>query len=155
MFLTESTYLPRQSLCPSVTLPTAKDEEGLGSGQTDYDLTWLLSKSLGDRANIHLNLGYSWLGETPDEDWGNLIHYGVAADYELFDSFQVIGEVFGEHEFKEDDSALQVNVGFRWEVLESLQLVAAAGTRLMGETSDLTATIGLIWVWDFHQQEKE
>lgn len=155
MYLTESTYLPRQTLCPSVTLPTADDDEGLGSGETDYDLTWMASKSFGEKVGGHLNIGYSWLGETPDEDWGNLIHYGVAADYQVLDSLQLIGEVFGEQELEDYDSALQVNLGFRWEVLDSLQLVASAGTRLMGDAPDLSAKVGLIWVWDFNKKENE
>ncbi len=146
MFLKESTYLPRQTICPSVTFPTANKHRGLGSGQTDYDLTWKASKSIGERMGVHLNVGYSWIGDPPDEDVGDLMHYGVATDYQILDSLQLIGEVFGEEELKEHDTAWQCRTGFRWSVTDDLRLVAAAGSRISGDAPDFTATAGLIWV---------
>lgn len=155
MYLTESTYLPRQTLCPSVTLPTADDSNGLGSGETDYDLTWMASKSFGENMGLHLNIGYSWLGETPDEDMGSLLHYGVAVDYQLLESLQLIGEVFGEQELEDYESSLMVNTGFRWEVLDDFLLVASAGSRIFGDAPDFTATLGLIWVFGFTERENK
>jgi hypothetical protein len=155
MYLTESTYLPRQTLCPSVTLPTADDQKGLGSGETDYDLTWLASKSFGEKTGVHLNVGYSWLGDPPDEDKGDLIHYGVAADYQIVDSLQLIGELFGELELKDYESALQSNIGFRWEVIDDFLLVASAGSRISGDAPDFSAKVGFIWVFGFNSSEKE
>lgn len=154
MYLTESTYVPRQTLCPSATFPTANDQKGLGSGETDYDLTWLASKSFGEKTGVHLNVGYSWLGEPPDEDMGNLIHYGVAADYQILESLQLIGEVFGELELNDYESALQANIGFRWEVIDDFLLVASAGSRISGDAPDFTAKVGLIWVFGFNNSEK-
>jgi hypothetical protein len=146
MFLKESTYLPRQTLCPSVTFPTADDKKGLGSGETDYDLTWMASKALGERLGVHLNFGYSWLGDPSGEDVGDLVHGGLAADYQLLDSLQWIGEVFGEEELEDHENAWQFKTGLRWEVAHAFNLVAAAGSRLSGDAPDFTATVGLIWV---------
>ena len=155
MFLKESTYLPRQTVCPSVTLPTADDKKGLGSGETDYDLTWMASKSIGERFGVHLNVGYSWLGDPSGEDVGDLVHGGLAADYKLTDSLQCIGEVFGEEELEEHETAWQFRTGFRWEVAEDFMLVAAAGSRLSGDAPDFTATAGLIWIISFNGKENK
>jgi hypothetical protein len=155
MFLKESTCLPRQTLCPSVTFPTADDQKGLGSGETDYDLTWMASKAIGEKTGVHLNAGYSWLGEPPDEDLGDLVHYGVAADYQILVSLQWIGEVFGEQELKDHESAWQYNTGFRWEVVDDFMLVACAGSRISGDASNFTATVGLIWVLGFNGKENK
>ena len=153
MYLKESTYLPRQTVCPSVTLPTADDQKGLGSGETDYDLTWMASKAIGERLGVHLNLGYSWLGEPSGEDVGDLVHGGLAADYQLLDSLQWIGEVFGEEELKDHEKSWQFNTGFRWEVAEDFMLVAAAGSRISGDAPEITVTAGLIWVFGFNGKE--
>ena len=153
MFLKESTYLPRQTLCPSVTFPTADDQKGLGSGEKDYDLTWMASKAIGERLGVHLNLGYSWLGEPSGEEVGDLAHGGLAADYQLLDSLQWIGEVFGEEELEDRENAWQFRTGFRWEVAHDFMLVAAAGSRLSGDAPDLTATVGLIWALGFNRKE--
>jgi len=155
MYLTESSYVPRQTLCPSVTFPTADDQKGLGTGETDYDLTWMASKTLGEYAGIHLNIGYSWLGEPPEEDMGNLVHYGVAADYQIMESLQLIAEVFGELELKEYESAWQFNTGFRWEILDDFLLVASAGSRISGDAPDFTAKVGFIWVFGFSSNENQ
>lgn len=147
MFLKESTYVPRQTVCPSVTLPTADDKKGLGSGETDYDLTWMASKSIGERLGVHLNVGYSWLGKPSGEDMGDLVHGGVAADYQLVEPLQWIGEVFGEEELEDHETAWQYRTGFRCEVVDDFSLVVAAGSRISGDAPEFTATAGLIWVW--------
>ena len=154
MFLKESTYLPRQTVCPSVTLPTADDKKGLGSGETDYDLTWMASTSIGERFGVHLNVGYSWLGDPSGEDVGDLVHGGLAADYKLTDSLQCIGEVFGEEELEDHETAWQYRTGFRCEVADDFSLVVAAGSRISGDAPEFTATAGLIWVLGTKKADK-
>lgn len=146
MFLDESMYVPRQTINPSVNFPTADDRKDLGSGKTDYDLTWKASKSIGKKTGMHLNVGYTWVGDPPDEDVGDVVHWGVAADYQIVESLQLIGEVFGEQELKEHETSWQYNAGLRWDVIDNLRLVAAAGSRISGDAPDFTATGGVIWV---------
>ena len=146
MFLTENTYLPRQTISPSVTFPTANEHRDLGSGRTDYDLTWMASKSITEKMGFHVNAGYSWIGDPSGEDVGDIVHYGVAADYQVLESLQWIGEVFGEEELKEHETAWQYNTGVRCEVADGFSLVAAAGSRISGDAPEFTATTGLIWV---------
>ena len=146
MFLEESAYVPRQTIAPSVTLPTADDQQDLGSGKTDYDLTWKASKSIGEKIGVHMNVGYTWIGDSPDKDMGDVVHYGVAADYQILESLQWICEVFGEEELKEHESTWQYNTGLRWTVRGDLKLVAAAGSTISGNAPHFTATAGVIWV---------
>lgn len=146
MFLEESTYLPRQTISPSVKLPTADDGDGLGSGKTDYDLTWKASKSLGRDIGLHVNVGYTWVAHESDEDASDLVHWGVAVDYQLLDALQCIGDVFGEEDMKEHETTWQYNLGLRWAATDSLRLVAAGGSKLSGDAPDFTATAGVIWV---------
>ena len=145
LLVPETACVPRQTVCPSVTFPTADDQKGLGRGETDYDLTWLASKAIGERLGFHLNAGYSWLGEPSNEDVGDLVHCGVAADCHLSDSLQWIGEVFGEEELEDYETAWQYRTGFRCEVVDDFSLVVAAGSRISGDAPEFTATAGLIW----------
>ena len=146
-FLKETGWLPRQALAAAVKFPTADDDKGLGSGKTDYDLTWIASKKLGEKTGVHVNAGYTWVGEPSGEDVADVFHYGVALDYQLTDSVQWVGELFAEKELQGGtQTVVQYNTGFRWSASESLTLDAAAGSRLRGdEAPDFIATLGLTW----------
>jgi len=48
-------------------IPTASESKGLGSGQTDFSINTILTKSLSKKGVIHLNLGYTLI----DEDHAN------------------------------------------------------------------------------------
>jgi len=135
----------RHAVAPSVKFPTADDGEDLGSGETDYDVTWIVSRSIGERAGVHLNLGYSWVGGSD-----NVLHYGIAADYQILDKVQWVGEVFAEREVcGGGDTVVQCNTGFRWNPVESLSLDIAGGTKVSGDAPNFTATVGLTWAFGF------
>jgi len=140
----------RHALAATVKLPTADDQRGLGSGKTDYDLTWVASRSIGEKTGVHLNLGYSWIGG-PDAD---VLHYGVALDYKIADAIQWVGEVFADKELAGGtDTAVQYSTGFRLSPAKSLTLDIAAGSRIGGDAPDFTATVGLTWEFGFKKQE--
>ncbi|MFZ4397590.1 MAG: transporter [Kiritimatiellia bacterium] len=142
----------RHALVPSVKLPTADDNTGLGSGKTDYDLTWIASRSIGEKAGAHINLGYSWVGG-PDED---VLHYGLALDYQIVESVQWVGEVFAERELADGaDTVAQYNTGFRWNPVESLTLDIAGGSKISGDAPDFTGTVGLTWAFGFKDNESK
>jgi len=138
----------RYALVPSVKLPTADGDEELGSGETDGDLMWIGSWGLGERAGLHCNLGYTWVGG-PD---ANLLHYGVALDFQVLDALQWVGEVLAERELQSTaQPVVQANTGVRWSLRENLVIDVAAGTRLSREAPRFTATAGL--TWSFGQTE--
>ena len=142
----------RHALAAAVKLPTADDRKELGSGETDYDLTWIASRSIGEKAGVHLNLGYSWIGG-PDDD---VLHYGVALDYQIVDSVQWVGEVFAERELADGaDTVAQYNTGFRWNPVESLTLDIAVGSKISGDAPDFTGTVGLTWAFGFKNNESK
>ena len=148
-FFDETERLPSQALAVAVKIPTADDSTGLGSGETDYDLTWVASKTIGEKTGIHINTGYSWIGEPAGEEVGDAVHYGLALDYQLTESVQWVGEVFAEKELQGGtQTEVQYDTGLRWSAAESLVLDIAAGSRLCGDDApDLTATFGLTWTF--------
>ncbi|MDD5706136.1 MAG: transporter [Kiritimatiellae bacterium] len=137
----------RQAIVPSVKFPTADDDKDLGSGKTDYDATWIVSRSIGEKAAIHLNLGYSWISGAGED----VLHYGMAADYQVMDTVQWVGEIFAERETSgEADTIAEYNTGFRWNPGDSLTLDIAGGSKITGDAPDFTATAGLTWAFGFN-----
>ena len=142
----------RHAFAPSVKLPTADDDKELGSGKTDFDLTWIASRSIGGKAGVHFNLGYSWIGG-PDDD---VVHYGAALDCQIVDTVQWVGEVFAEEECGGGgDPVVQYNTGFRWNPVESLTLDLAGGSRLRGDAPDFIATAGFTWTFGIENNDNK
>ena len=143
-FLDSSTMGARHALVPSVKLPTASRDDGLGSGETDYDLTWVVSWAVDEATGINVNLGYTWLGGVKND----AVHYGVGVEYMLVDSLQWVGEVFAEqidaHNFNPD---VACNTGLRWTAMDGLALDAAAGTRIHGDAPEVALTVGLTYLF--------
>lgn len=134
----------RHAIVPSVKFPTADEDKAMGSRETDYDLTWISSRSIGDKAGIHLNIGYSWIGG-PGVDSS---HYGLALDFQIVGMVQWVGEVFAEREMSRGaDTVVQYNTGFRWNPIEGLTVDIAGGSKLSGDAPDFTATAGLTWAF--------
>ncbi|MBI9020868.1 MAG: transporter, partial [Verrucomicrobia bacterium] len=127
-FFDETGLFPAQALSAAVKIPTADNSNELGSGEMDYDITWIASKTVGEKTGIHMNAGYTWIGEPAGEEVGDVIHYGVAVDYQLTEIVQWVGEVFAEKELQGGtQTAVQYNTGFRWNPSETLTLDVAAG----------------------------
>ncbi len=142
----------RHAIVPSVKFPTADEDRELGSGKTDYDLTWIASRSIGEKAGLHLNLGYSWIGG-PDDD---VLHYGMAVDYQLIETVQWVGEVFAERETASGSgTVVQYHTGFRWNPVAGLTLDIAGGSKISGDAPDFTATTGLTWAFGFKNNESK
>jgi hypothetical protein len=140
-FIPECPLGARHALAPSVKFPTAAEDKGLGSGEMDYDLTWIMSRSLGEKAGLHLNAGYSWIGG-PESD---VLHGGLAGDLKLTDSVQWVGEAYVE---KATDSGAEISamvgMGIRWILGDAVTLDAAAGTKLSGDDApDFIGTAGV------------
>lgn len=134
----------RHALAGLVKFPTADDDNGLGSGETDYDLMWMASHSIGEKSGVHLNLGYSWIGGSDDD----VLHYGVALDYQIMDTVQWVGEVFAEAEIAGGaETVVLYNTGFRWSPAESLTLDIAGGSTISGDGPVISGTVGLTWAF--------
>ncbi|MBN2384753.1 OmpA family protein [bacterium] len=100
-------------------LPTADDEKGLGTGETDYGLVLALTKTLA-QMSVHANVGYTVMGE-PDEvdDWQNVVNYGVGVNFpnDAHDSnfLQFIGELSGGQDPNPDlPDYLDLTMGVRY-----------------------------------------
>jgi hypothetical protein len=147
MFLQADATGSSLAIAPAVKLPLAAKHTG-GTDQVDYDLMLLLSQSLGRRANLHGNLGHTWVGSPADEFRPNVLHGGVALDFQLNSRWQWVGELAFNKE-TEDSAAMAwvADAGLRWMVADGLTLDLAAGGALRGDAPDWFTTGGLTWNW--------
>jgi hypothetical protein len=132
------------ALAPTLKLPFANQNKN-GTGTTDFDLTGLASLPLGERANLHFNAGYIWIGDGAGE-LSDLLHLGVALDCALTPAWQWVGEIYAEQTVETSEPwVFYANTGLRWTVREGLTLDGAVGAGLHGDMPDITATLGLTW----------
>lgn len=67
----------------------------LGSGDLDYSIVAVASKTLG-RFALHTMFGYTFVGDNGDPSIRNIFLYGLAADYSLTKKFHLVAEVNGK-----------------------------------------------------------
>ncbi len=136
----------RHALAPAVKIPAADPDKGLGSGEADYDLTWIASAALGERIGLHLAAGYTWIGDMRDEDLSDLFHGGVAVDGQAGGHLQLVAEVVVEQEVETGAAALLLgSAGLRWTPGGAATFDLAAGGTLAGEGPDFFTTMGVTW----------
>ncbi len=153
-YFDQARFLPSQAVSFTVKFPTADREKGLGSGETDYDLTWIATERINEKVQVDANLGFSWIGKPEDENASDLFHHGLALEVQLLESVQWVGEVFGEKELTSGGETVWLySSGFRWAALPNLTLDAAAGSGSSGEAPDLMATAGLTWTFGPEKDE--
>jgi hypothetical protein len=140
-FLTAERAWADQALALTVKLPTA--ERDWGSGHEDYDLAWIVSKSIGEKVSVHANVAYTW--QTGGYD--DLVRYGMAADYQSGSRWQWVLEAYAITVLEQRaETSVIVNGGVRFFARDNLVFDAALGAGV-ADGPDFLATVGLTWTF--------
>jgi cobalt/nickel transport protein len=91
-WIDEQDWRPAFATTGTVKIPTASESKGLGSGKTDVHINTILTKNLSKRLVLHLNLGYTLIGE---KHVNNELNYSMAAQFILTETWALVGEVVG------------------------------------------------------------
>jgi hypothetical protein len=94
-----------------VKLPTGDDDDLLGTGNTNFRVLGIASKTLEGWFEPHLNIGYEWSGTRASLD--SLLYAGGFA-VKAMDELTVFLDVIGRHERKEDgvgDDIIDLSIG--------------------------------------------
>jgi Putative MetA-pathway of phenol degradation len=142
------------ALVPSLKLPTADEDRGLGTGKVDGGAVFVVSKEFTDTRKVHFNVGYTAVGKTSDVDLQDQLFIGLAGETSIpglaEERLQVVAEVFGTT--AEEDGGpgdIQGHLGVRYLALESLILDAAIGRSFTAHPPvEFFATVGLTWTFD-------
>ena len=142
------------TLVPSLKLPTADDDRGLGTGKVDGGALVVLTKALTETRKLHFNVGYTVTGKTPEVRLQDVLFIGLAGETSLpglaEERLQVVAEVFGTT--KEEAGGrgdIQGRLGLRYLAVEDLIVDAAIGRSVTSRPQvEFFATVGLTWTFD-------
>jgi hypothetical protein len=142
------------ALVPSLKIPTADEDRGLGTGKVDGGAVFVISKAFTDTRKLHFNVGYTAVGKTSDVQLQDVLFVGLAGETAIpglaEERLQFVAEVFGTtKEEREGRSDIQGRLGVRYVAVEDLVLDAAIGRSLTPEPQvEFFATVGLTWTFD-------
>ncbi len=95
----------------SVKLPTADQEKGLGTGETDYGVFLSVSKRF-DRTSLWLTGGAVKVGSPPEQDLSDTFYYGIGVS-RGFERLRVYLAIDGSRRILPESKApLNANIGF-------------------------------------------
>ena len=143
-FLAETTALPAMSVSFSLKTDSGNDDKSLGTGEKEYAINTILSKSL-ERAALHFNLGYVIKDDLPEEDLREVLTYSFAVEYPLNERLNLVGEITGENERRGDfdDNSLWGLLGFNYSINEIVAYDLGLGFEISEASPDFTITTGL------------
>jgi hypothetical protein len=134
-----------QAIAASVKVPTATHSDGLGTGRFDYDVTYIMTRQIGETCCALLNVGYTWVGDRADEDFSDNFHYGPALTWQATPKMQGVAEIVFSTPAEGGKTSAGANVGVIYQLTESLAMDAAIGTKVAADWPDFTAALGLTW----------
>jgi len=83
-----------------IKLPTASsDDEGVGTGETDFAIDGIVSKEINQRVEVSWYGGFIVRGSPSDVELSNGLRYGFGAGFPTHRSLRVTAEYHGESQF--------------------------------------------------------
>lgn len=134
LLIHEGEINPALLLKSQIKFSNASKEKGFGSGDEDYLLAGVATKTLKG-VTFHGNLGYTFVGDKVDESLRNYFLYGVAAEIPMTRRTKLMAEIYGEKgKHKDTDESRHE----RWNPLVGLTFQATDSVLL-----DIAWKIGL------------
>lgn len=133
------------ALKPGLTLPTGDEDECLGTGRVGGYVYLIASEEISPWA-FHLNLGYIRNENKIDERY-DLWHASLAASYELFKSWKLVGDI-GMEDNPDRGSSIDpayILGGLIYSPLESFDIGVAIKSGLTDAEADLSVRGGITW----------
>jgi hypothetical protein len=142
----EKDWIPSLAVSGILKIPTASESKGLGSGQTDFGINAIATKKIGERWIVHLNLGYTFIGEN---GVNNEMNYSLAGQFILTEKWALVGEVVGIDNFngRNGDDPFSGLIGTYYSVNENLILDAGVEIGMNRAAPDFRITAGLTWLF--------
>lgn len=136
----------------SIKLPTAGDEEELGSGRVDHNLRLIFNRSLG-KTDFVVNFSYLNVGRDDSRRRASGAQAIFTVQRELPKSFGVIGEVYGQSVDDEGPRGLYVLTALTYRVNRRLRLDVGARPGFGRDVPRVGVFAGLtVGVADFYRR---
>lgn len=144
----ETRLRPAVGVRVAAKLPSASNENGLGTDAMDLFVSLLGAKDLG-ASRVVANLGFGVLSIPTDGDRQNdVLLYGAAVERAVGERLELVAEVAGREDLKGDTPAGtedlgQARLGARWRLREGWRLDGAFLAGLNRADADVGLTIGV------------
>jgi len=141
-WIDEKDWRPAFAMTGTLKLPTASESRGLGSGQTDFRINAILKKNLSKKLVLHLNLGYTFIGE---DHVNNELNYSMAAQFILTEKWGLVGEVMGVNNFngRRGDDPFSGLIGTYYLITDKIIWDAGLEIGMSKAAPDFRLTTGL------------
>lgn len=140
----EREYMPAISFAATLKTHSGNKANYLGSGETDYSLSFQFSKDFSP-LKWHFNIGYTFVGQAKGEAIDDVIFYNLAFEYNVNDRIDVVGELVGQTNPgpNADDETFEFLVGCIYSMSQNIALDFGIGAGLTDASPDLRITSGL------------
>lgn len=131
------------ALKPGITLPTGREEKGLGAGRFAYSLFFITTKEINPLA-LHLNLGYK-RNENKIDERRDIWHASLAAEVEAIKGLKAVANIGVE---KNPDKASSIDPAFIlggiiYSITENLDIDIGIKSGLNKPEADYSLLIGI------------
>ena len=146
-WIDERNWRPAFTVSGTLKIPTASESKGLGSGQTDFGINAILTKTLGKKWAVHLNLGYTFIGE---DHVNNGLNYSMAVQFLLTEKWALVGEVVGVNNFngRHGDDPFSGLIGTYHSITAKIIWDAGVEIGMSKAAPDFRLTTGLTWFFE-------
>ena len=143
LLITEGERNPAFTIKGVIKMDNGYEDKGLGSGDKDYSLFAVASKTLGD-ITLHGMFGYTWVGNKEDSNLRDITLYGIAVDYALTEPLHILAEYSGNRhpDRTENEDPRNALAGISYKVSDRLTLDAAYRWGLSDSSPDWSTTMG-------------
>jgi len=145
-WMDEKNWSPAFTVSGIFKIPTASESKGLGSGQTDFGINAIFTKHLSQKWVIHLNLGYTFIGEG---HVNNELNYSMAAQFMLTEKWVLVGEVVGVNNVngRHGDDPFSGLIGTYYSITDKIIWDAGLEIGMNKAAPDFRLTTGLTWLF--------
>ena len=147
-FFKEKEIIPAMSFAFSIKTQSGSKRKGLGSGENNYQFTWLVSKNVGSFCAI-VNSGYTIVGEPPDTDYRDTFSCNAALEYMLNKKIMLVSEIYGQtnQDKSADKDPLDILGGFVYTLNDHIAIDFGIGAGLANASPDLRVTNGMTYAF--------
>ena len=133
LFAHETAYTPAASLAVEVKLPTARDNS-IGTGKTDIAGYLVMSKLVGP-VDVHVNLGYTVIGQPMGVTANNIYSFAVAGVLPISKRYDLFAECYGNTAASPDGESGDAGGVVLVPELADGEIVGSAGTEVFINTN--------------------
>lgn len=145
-WMDEKDWRPALATSGILKIPTASRSKGLGSGQTDFGINAIGTKTLSKRLVLHLNLGYTFIGEDKVD---NELNYSLGAQFILTDKWALVGEIVGVNNMngRKGDDPFSGLLGTYYLITDKIIWDAGVEIGMSKAAPDFRLTTGLTFLF--------